>query len=53
MTASLQAFLEMTGVIETLVGIVVGGLITWLVSYRYYKKAGDELRHEAESLRKL
>jgi hypothetical protein len=52
-TRLVQAFLEMTGVIETLVGIVVGGLITWLVSYWYYKKAGDELRHEAERLRKL
>jgi hypothetical protein len=47
----LQAFLEKPGLIETLVGIVVGGLITWLVSYRYYKLAGDELRREAESLR--
>jgi hypothetical protein len=53
MTASLQAFLEMTGVIETLVGIVVGAFITWLVSYSYYKRAGDQLREEAESLRKL
>jgi hypothetical protein len=50
-TGLLQTFLEKPDVIETLVAIAVGGIIAWLVSRRYYKKAGDELRQEAESLR--
>jgi hypothetical protein len=34
-------------------GVVVGGLITWGVSWHFYRKAGDELRAEAERLRRL
>ena len=51
-TRLVQAFLDMTGVIEKpWFGIVVSVLGTWLFSYLYYKIAGDELRHEAERLR--
>ena len=36
----------------TLVSVFAGGLITWLASWLYYKKAGDDLRKETELLRK-
>lgn len=39
--------------IELLLGIAVGGLVTWVVAHVYYKRAGDELRTEAAELRKL
>jgi hypothetical protein len=39
--------------IGTIVGVIVGGLITWLVSRYFYKRAGDELRIEADRIRKL
>ena len=37
--------------VGTILSVVVGGLITWLVSWVYYKRAGNELRDEAASLR--
>lgn len=39
--------------IETIVGIVFGALITLGVSHWYYKRAGEELQNEAAELRKL
>lgn len=38
---------------DTLVGMLIGGVITWLVSYCYYEKAGDDLKTETKKLRKL
>lgn len=38
--------------IATLVGIFIGGGITWLAAWIYYKKAGDELKKETALLRK-
>ena len=35
---------------ETLVGCLIGAAITWLVSYAYYKRAGDDLKWEARKL---
>ncbi len=35
---------------ETLIGCLIGALITWLVSYAYYKRAGNDLKREAENL---
>ena len=35
------------------VSTLIGGLITWLVARRYYKKAGNELRAEAKELQRL
>ena len=35
----------------TVVGILVGGAITALFSWYFYKRAGDELREEAAKLR--
>jgi hypothetical protein len=40
-------------IVPLLVGVVIGGVITWLVSRHYYKKAGDELKREATELRRL
>ena len=34
-------------IMQTLVGIFVGGLITWIVSKHYYSKAGEDLKEEA------
>ena len=39
--------------IWSLVGLIIGALITWLCSRYYYKRAGDELRVEADRIRKL
>jgi hypothetical protein len=33
--------------------VFVGGLITWWVSWRYYRKAGKDLAIETASLRRL
>ncbi len=34
-----------------IIGIFIGGLITWYVSYFYYKKAGDQLIKESRKLK--
>jgi len=39
-------------VVGPLVTVFLGGLITWLAAWWYYKRAGDQLRAEAELLRK-
>ena len=39
--------------ISTLTGILLGAVITWWVSRSYYKRAGDELRHEAFLLHRV
>ncbi len=36
----------------TLFSVFVGGLITWLAAWIYYKKAGDEFRKETVLLKK-
>jgi len=36
-----------------LAGLLVGGLITLVVSWYFYKRAGDELRAEADKIRRL
>ncbi len=36
-----------------LISVVLGGIITWLVSWCYYKRAGQELKDEAAELRRL
>jgi hypothetical protein len=35
-----------------LVSILIGGAITWICAWFYYKRAGDELRKEAAILQK-
>lgn len=35
---------------ETLIGCLIGALVTWIVSYAYYKRAGDDLKRETENL---
>jgi len=37
----------------SVLGVVIGGAITWLVSWLYYRRAGLELRQEAAELRCL
>lgn len=38
--------------IETILSVLIGAAITWLVSWYYYKRAGDELKIEAERLQR-
>ena len=35
------------------VAVLAGAFVTWLCSRYYYKRAGDELRTEADRIRKL
>lgn len=39
--------------IISILSVIVGGLITWLCSRRYYIKAGQELKTETAVLRRL
>lgn len=43
----------MSQFIGTITGVIIGGLITWVVAWLYYKKAGDELKIEADRIRRL
>ncbi len=38
---------------SSLASILSGAAITWLVSWWYYRRAGNELREEAAELRRL
>lgn len=38
-------------IFSTGIGVIIGGVITWVVSWYFYKKAGDELKAEAEKLK--
>ena len=39
--------------IHPLTSLLIGAGITWFFAWRYYKKAGDELKAESERLYKL
>ena len=36
----------------TIIALLVGGLITWLVTWLYYQRASEDLRAESTELRK-
>lgn len=38
-------------IIGTTIGVILGGIITWVVSRFYYRKAGKELLSESQKLR--
>jgi hypothetical protein len=38
-------------ILLTVVSVLVGGAISGVISWYYYQRAGDELRHEAANLR--
>jgi hypothetical protein len=38
-------------IIATAIGVVLGGVITWVAAWYYYKKAGDELLAESKKLK--
>jgi len=44
---------NLPNMVSAFVGVAIGGVITWLVSRYYYKKAGNELKQEATELRRL
>ena len=54
MLTLLQSFAAapVTSLVVSVAGVLIGSLITWLVSRHYYKRAGDELREEAAFLHK-
>ena len=39
--------------IASIVGVILGGIITWLVAKRYYMRATQDLKGEASELRRL
>ena len=41
------------GILLTIISMIIGVVITWSVTYIYYKKAGDGLRQEADAVRRL
>jgi hypothetical protein len=43
--------MEEETVLATILGVVLGGLITWFFAWKYYKKAGDELLAESKKLK--
>jgi len=38
---------------STLIGVLVGGVITWLLAWYYYRRASEELKEESAELRRL
>jgi hypothetical protein len=45
--------METCNLLITIGAVIIGGLITWVVSWVYYWKAGKELNNESKELRKL
>jgi hypothetical protein len=43
--------MDVVTIISTISGVIIGGLITWLVSKYYYVKAGDQLISESQKLK--
>lgn len=41
----------METIIGTTLGVLLGGLITWYFSWKYYVKAGNELLSESKKLK--
>ena len=37
-------------IVATLVGVIIGGIITWYVSKKYYKRASQEMKEESDKL---
>ena len=44
---------HMGQLVGQLIGVFIGGLVTFVVSWLFYKKAGNELREEAAAIRKV
>ncbi len=42
-----------TEIFISLISLLAGAFVTWIVARYYYMRAGDELRQEASELRKL
>lgn len=38
-------------IFATVIGVLFGGLITWIAAWYYYKKAGDQLLAESKKLK--
>lgn len=43
--------MSMETVVATAIGVILGGIVTWFVAWKYYKKAGDELLVESKKLK--
>jgi hypothetical protein len=48
-----MAMFDMETIVITTIAVIVGGLITWFISWRYYQRAAEELRNEASELKHL
>jgi hypothetical protein len=46
-------FMNIYDLMLNIISIIIGSLITWFFSWKYYRKAGKELLAEAKELRKL
>jgi aspartate/glutamate racemase len=42
-----------TSFFMSVLGILIGAVITWFVTWKYYKRAGNELKDESSELRKI
>jgi hypothetical protein len=38
-------------ILSSLIGFLSGSIVTWIVAWYYYKKAGDELLRESKKLK--
>lgn len=38
-------------IISIAIGVIIGGIITWIFTYLYYKRAGEELRSQSKKLK--
>jgi len=45
--------MDWANILSSLIGTVIGGIITWLVSKRYYQRASEDLKNETKELRRL
>ena len=51
MLSNLESGMSAETILSTAIGVSLGGIITWLVAWFYYKRAGDELLAESRKLK--
>ncbi len=45
--------MDIETIISTVIGVIIGGIITWITSRYYYQRSGKELKEEAGKIRSL
>ena len=43
--------MDIIGILEITIGVIIGGIITWIAARYYYKKASEELLAESKKLK--